>query len=128
MFAVAELITGLAASTLATKRRGLDRQIVAIFTKPSHCDITRDLQAKIRRARHQLLVVLAHPGAAEPTNSGSEQQLRPAEVQRKITSSYRAIWAAEGEAAIRTVVDTIRLAGSSPFGSILKTIDACTPP
>ena len=36
----------------------------------------------------------------------------------------RAMWAAEGEADIRTVVDTARLAGRSPFGTILKTIGA----
>ncbi|KTS04296.1 hypothetical protein SB3_24370 [Methylobacterium radiotolerans] len=43
-------------------------------------------------------------------------------VQRKVTNGYRAMWAAEGEAAIRTVVDTARLTSSSPCGSILKTV------
>ncbi|WP_158168735.1 hypothetical protein [Methylobacterium mesophilicum] len=33
-------------------------------------------------------------------------------------------WDAEGEAAIRTVVDTARLTGSSSFDAILKTIGA----
>jgi transposase len=37
-----------------------------------------------------------------------------------MTNGYRAMWAAEGEADIRTVVDTARLAGRSPFGTILK--------
>jgi hypothetical protein len=32
--------------------------------------------------------------------------------------------AAEGEAAIRMVVDTARLSGAKPFGSILKTVGA----
>jgi transposase len=46
-------------------------------------------------------------------------------VQRKVTNGYRAMWAAEGEAAIRTVVDTARLGpGASPFCTILKTVDA----
>ncbi|MBW4980843.1 transposase, partial [Marinobacter adhaerens] len=67
---------------------------------------------------------LAYPGAVEPTNNGSERLLRPAVVQRKVTNGYRAMWAAEGEAAIRTVVDTARLTGSSPFGAILQTIGA----
>ena len=39
-----------------------------------------------------------------------------------MTNGYRTMWAAEGEAAIRTVVDTARLAGHSPFGTILKTV------
>ena len=124
VFALAERVTDLAASTLAAKRRSLDRQLGAILATPSRCDLTRDLQAKIGRARDQLLVFLAYPGAVEPTNNGSERLLRPAVVQRKVTNGYRAMWAAEGEAAIRTVVDTARLTGSSPFGTILKTVGA----
>lgn len=124
VFALAECVTDLATSTLAAKRRSLDRQLGVILATPSRCDLTRDLQAKIGRARHQLLVFLDHPGAVEPTNNGSERLLRPSVVQRKVTNGYRAMWAAEGEADIRTVVDTARLTGSSPFGTILKTISA----
>ena len=124
VFALAESVTDLAASTLAAKRRSLDRQLGAILATPSLCDLTRALQAKIGRARGQLLVFLSHPGAVKPTNNGSERLLRPAVVQRKMTNGYRAIWAAAGEAAIRTVVDTARLTGRSPFGTILKTVDA----
>jgi transposase len=124
VFALAEHVTDLATSTLAAKRRSLDQQLGAILATPSRCDLTRDLQAKIGRARDQLLVFLAHPGAVEPTNNGSERLLRPAVVQRKVTNGYRAMWAAEGEAAIRTVVDTARITGSSPFSTVLKTIGA----
>jgi transposase len=34
------------------------------------------------------------------------------------------MWAAAGEADIRTVVDTERFTGSTPFGTILKTVGA----
>ena len=124
VFALAERVTDLDASTLAAKRRTLDRQLGAILATPSRCDLTRDLQAKIGRARDQLLVFLAHPGVVEPTNNGSERLLRPAVVQRKVTNGYRTRWAAEGEAAIRTVVDTARLTGATPLGTILKTVGA----
>ncbi|WP_419953465.1 IS66 family transposase [Methylobacterium sp.] len=124
VFALAEHVTDLATSTLAAKRRSLDQQLGAILATPSRCDLTRDLQAKIGRARNQLLVFFDHPGAVEPTNNGSERLLRPAVIQRKVTNGYRAMWAAEGEAAIRTVVDTARLTGASPFGTILKTVGA----
>ena len=117
VFALAERVTDLATSTLAAKRRSLDRQLGAILATPSGCDLTRSLQAKIGRARDQLLVFLAHPGAVEPTNNGSERLLRASVIQRKVTNGYRAMWAAEGEAAIRTVVDTARLTGSTPFGT-----------
>ena len=89
---------------------------------PSACALTRELQAKIARARDQLLVFLDHPGLVDPTNNACERALRPAVVQRKVTNGYRAMWAAEGEAAVRTVVDTARLTGASPFGTILKTV------
>lgn len=56
--------------------------------------------------------------------SHSERLLRPSVIQRKMTNGYRSMWAGEGEAAIRTVVDTARLTGASPFGTILKTVRA----
>lgn len=75
-------------------------------------------------AQTALTVFLAYPGKVEPTNNGSERLLRPAVVQRRVTNGYRAMWAAEGEAPIRTVVDTARLTGSSPFDAILKILGA----
>ena len=46
-------------------------------------------------------------------------------VQRKVTNGYRAMWAAEGEAAVRTVVDTARLTpGATAFATILATVSA----
>jgi transposase len=124
VFALAGHVTDLAAATLAAKRRSLDRQLSAILTAPSRCDLTRELQAKIGRAREQLLVFLAYPGAVDVTNNGCERALRPAVVQRKVTNGYRAMWAADGEAAIRTVVDTARLTGAGTFGTVLKTVSA----
>lgn len=124
VFALAERVTDLAASTLAAKRRSLDRELGDILFTPSGCELTRELQAKIGRARDQLLVFLAHPGRVEVTNNACERALRPAVVQRKVTNGYRAMWAAKGEAAIRTVVDTARLTGGSPFATILKTVAA----
>ena len=51
--------------------------------------------------------------------------LDPAVIQRKVTNGYRAMWAAQGEAAIRTVVDTARQAtGATVFGTILATVRA----
>ena len=95
------------------------------ITTASSCDLTRALQAKISRARDQLLTFLDHPGRVEVTNNACERALRPAVVQRKVTNGYRAMWAAEGEAAVRTVVDTARLtSGTSVFGTILRAVTA----
>src|SRR5215204_7379189 len=124
-FDLAGAITTFAASRLAAKRRALERRLAAILEAPTRCDLARDLQRKFRRARDQLLTFVAFPGAVEVTNNACERALRPAVVQRKVTNGYRAMWAAEGEAAIRTVVDTARLSpGASPFGTILRTVGA----
>jgi transposase len=125
VFGLASAITSFAASTLAAKRRALERRLTEILAAPTRCDLARALQRKFRRARDQLLTFVTFPGAVEVTNNACERDLRPAVVQRKVTNGYRAMWAAQGEAAVRTVVDTARLsAGASPFTTILKTVSA----
>jgi transposase len=125
VFALAGGITTFAASTLAAKRRSLERRLAEILGAPTTCDLARDIQSKFRRAREQLLTFVAFPGAVEVTNNACERALRPAVVQRKVTNGYRAMWAAEGEAAVRTVVDTARLGPGAPsFSTILKTVAA----
>ena len=124
VFALSGQVTSLATSTLAAKRRALERHLADILATASSCDLTRSLQAKISRARDQLLTFLDHPGLVEATNNACERALRPAVVQRKVTNGYRAMWAAQGEAAVRTVVDTARLKTSATvLGTILATIN-----
>jgi transposase len=125
VFALSGQITDLATSTLTAKRRTLKRQLADILATASTCDLTRALQAKIGRAREQLLTFVDHPGLVEATNNACERALRPAVIQRKVTNCYRAMWAAQGEAAVRTVVDTARLTpGATVFGTILATVSA----
>ena len=125
VFAFSERVSDLAAATLSAKRRALDQHLAAILCARSSCDVTRALQAKISRARAQLLTFLDHPGRVAVTNNACERALRPAVIQRKVTNGYRAMWAAQGEADVRTVVDTARLApGANVFGTILTTVTA----
>ena len=124
-FALADDIAHLAASTVAAKRRTLERRLAAILAAPTACDLARALQAKVRRARDQLLTFADWGGAVEATNNGCERDLRPAVIQRKVTNGYRAMWAAEGEADIRTVVATARLTpGTGVFSTILQNVTA----
>src|SRR4051794_2309821 len=124
-FDLADAATHLATSTLAAKRRALERRLDAILTAPSGCELTQALQAKLRRARGQLLTFVDWPGQVGATNNACERDLRPAVIQRKVTNGYRAMWAAQGEADVRTVVDTARLApNTSVFGTILTTVTA----
>src|SRR3982751_5688690 len=82
VFALAGRVTSLAASTLAAKRRALDQPLGGILATASRCDLTRALQAKISRARDQLLTFLDYPGRVEVTNNACERALRPGHVGR----------------------------------------------
>lgn len=124
-FALADDLARLAASALAAKRRALERRLTAILAAPTSCELARELQGKVRRARDQLLTFVDWPGEVGATNNACERDLRPAVIQRKVTNGYRAMGAARGEADVRTVVDTARLTpGTSVFGTILQTVAA----
>ncbi|MET3661985.1 IS66 family transposase [Aquamicrobium ahrensii] len=124
-FALADGIETLAASTIAAKRRALERSLDDILATATSCEFARAVQHKFRRARDQLLTFALWPGLVEATNNGCERALRPAVIQRKVTNGYRAMWAAKGEADIRTVVDTARLRpGTNAFKTILQTVSA----
>src|SRR3954464_12041006 len=93
-FALAEGVATLAASSIARKRRALERSLDAILAAPTACALARDLQNKFRRARDQLLTFAHWPGLVNATNNACERALRPAVIQRKVTNGYRAMWAA----------------------------------
>lgn len=121
-FDMARDITGFAVSTLGRKKRGLEKQLEALLAAPTGCDLARELQAKIGRARDQLLTFCDYPGEVDVTNNTSERKLRPCVIQRKVTNGYRAMWAAEAEADVRTTIDTARLKGANPFDVIIATL------
>ena len=118
-FDLARMIADGAASTLARKKRELEKRLAVLLAATTGCELARDLQAKIGRARDQLLTFCDYGGEVEPTNNGSERKLRPCVIQRKMTNGYRAMWAAQAEADVRTTVDTARLKGANPFDVIV---------
>ena len=121
-FDLARDITNFATSTLARKKRALEKQLKSLPASPTGCDLARELQAKIGHARHQLLTLCDYPGEVDVANNTSERKLRPCEIQRKVTNGYRALWAAEAEADVRTVVDTARLKRANLFEVIVATL------
>jgi len=121
-FDLARDIASFKASTIASKKRELEKQLAALLAAATGCDLARELQAKIRRAQNQLLTFCDYPGEVEATNNRSERKLRPCVIQRKVTNGYRAMWAAKAEADVRTTVDTARLNGANPFQTILDTL------
>lgn len=122
VFALWRSLADIAASTVARKRRKLDDRIGRILCARSDCEVTSALLRKIANARDQLLTFLDAPGLVQPTNNDCERALRPAVINRKVTNGFRSSWAAHADAALRTVIDTERLAGVSPYHAIRNTI------
>ncbi len=77
-FDLARTITGIAASTLARKKRELEYRLGDLLRAPAACDLARQLQAKIGRARDQLLTFCDYPGEVDVTNNTSERNSVPA--------------------------------------------------
>ena len=86
--------------------------------------LARELLGQIRRAHGQILTFCDFAGKVDATNNVSERALRPSVIQRKVTNGYRAKWAADAEADLRTTVDTARLSGANPFQTILGAVSA----
>jgi transposase len=72
-FALADDIAHLAASTLAAKRRALERRLAVILAAPTTRDPARELRGTLRRACDQLLTFAAWGGAVSrpPTTAAS---------------------------------------------------------
>ena len=121
-FDLAGSIAELTASTLARKKRELEKQLSHLLAAATGCDLARELQAKIARAQNQLLTFCDFPGEVEATNNASERHLRPAVIARKVTNGYRSKWSADNEAAMRTTVDTAKLKGATPCQTIRATL------
>ena len=123
-FGFARDIATLAASTVKSRRRVLLRDLDAILGTATDCELAHKLLGQIRRARDPLLTFCDFPGKVDATNNVSERALRPSVIQRKVTNGYRAKWAADAEADLRTTVDTARLSGANPFQTILSAASA----
>jgi hypothetical protein len=121
-FELAKGAARLAASTIAAKWRGLEREIDDILVSPADCPLARELIAKTARAREQLLTFLDYRGQIEPTNNDCERYVRQFVIARKVSNGFRSDWAAKHDAALRTAVDTARLVGARPFRTILETL------
>lgn len=122
VFALARALRELATSMVRRKRRDLDNRIADIVRTASDCEETGKVLRKIANARDQLFTFIEAPDLVEPTNNACERALRPAVIQRKVTNGFRAKWAAEADAAVRTVVDTARLTGINPYAKIRQII------
>jgi transposase len=122
VFALAQEVTTSAASTLERKKRALERSLAELVGTPSACPIAEELRGKLARASPKLLTFLDFPGDVDVTNNACERALRPSVIQRKVTNGFRSMWAAQGDCAVRSVIDTAKLTGTSAWMTINQTL------
>jgi len=77
-FDLAQAIADFAASTLGRKKRELEKQLKALLAAPTRCDLARELQAKIGRARDQLSPFAIIPARSTPPTTPRSANSVPA--------------------------------------------------
>ena len=104
----------LKASTRREYRLRLERELDRVLAlQPRHRRGQR-LRQRHLAVRDSLFTFLEHP-EAPPDNNGSERDLRPMVVYRKVTGGFRSAWGPDLCAAVQSVVGTAARRG----------IDAC---
>jgi transposase len=73
---------------------------------------SRRLQKRYQEHRPDLYVFL-NRADVEPTNNGSERDLRNSVIHRKVTGGYRSTWGAEASAILTTLLATARKRGDN---------------
>ena len=103
---------------LALWRGVLERERDRVLILKATATAGAKLRASVSvRSRDKLLVFMTRRDV-EPTNNGSERDLRPSVIMRKVTGGFRSVWGAESYGDIRSIVATGRLDGQSPLQAI----------
>lgn len=97
----------LSDATLCAYERKLDNRLDLIMALTPTTDAGAALHKMFKKIRAHLFVFVTNREIS-PTNNGSERAVRPCTVYRKVTNGFRAEWAAELYANVRTAVETGR--------------------
>ena len=95
----------LKASTRLEYRRRLERELDRVLALQPSNRRGRRLRKRYLAVRDSLFTFLEHP-EAPPDNNGSERDLRPMVVYRKVTGGFRSAWGPDLCAAVTSVVGT----------------------
>jgi transposase len=115
----------LKVSTRLEYRRRLERELDRVLAlQPSHrCGLR--LRKRYLAVRDSLFTFLEYP-EAPPDNNGSERDLRPMVVYRKVTGGFRSAWGPDLCAAIESVVGTAARRGMDAYHAILAVLSGRT--
>jgi transposase len=114
----------LTPASFATRRtRVVNAARRLIFGPPLGRGPAGNLQQRYRRQWGDLFVFLDRTDV-EPTNNGSERDLRNSVIHRKVTGGYRSTWGAEASAIFTSLLTTARKRGEN----LLDALRAVTAP
>jgi transposase len=99
---------GLKDGTLAAYAAKAERRLDALVGVPAAHPAGRELQRQVKAWRGKFFVFLADR-RVPPTNNGSEREIRPSVVFRKVTNGFRSDWGPNVHAGYRSVTGTARL-------------------
>ena len=104
-------------STLATYAAKAERRLDVLLGVPAAHPDGRELQRQIKAWRGKFFVFLSDR-RVPPTNNGSEQEIRPSVVFRKVTNGFRSDWGPAIHAGYRSVTGTAARQGQSAWTAI----------
>jgi transposase len=108
---------GLTDGTLAAYAAKAERRLDALVGVPAAHPAGRELQRQVKAWRGKFFVFLADR-RVPPTNNGSEREIRPSVVFRKVTNGFRSAWGPGIHAGYRSVTGTARLQGQTAWTAI----------
>src|SRR5947208_11295479 len=115
----------LKASTRLEYRRRLERELDrTLALRPTNRHGQR-LRKRYLAVRDSLFTFLEHP-EAPPDNNGSERDLRPMVVYRKVTGGFRSAWGPDLCAAVASVVGTAARRGGDAYHAIHAVVSGRT--
>jgi transposase len=115
----------LKASTRREYRRRLERDLDAVLALRPGNRHGRRLRKRYLAVRDGLFTFLEHP-EVPPDNNGSERDLRPMVVYRKVTGGFRSAWGPHLCAAVTSVVGTAARRGVDAYHAILAVLSGRT--
>ena len=115
----------LKASTRREHRRRLERDLDAVLALRPGDRHGRRLRQRYLAVRDGLFTFLEHP-EVPPDDNGSERDLRPMVVYRKVTGGFRSAWGPHLCAAVTSVVGTAARRGVDAYHAILAVLSGRT--
>jgi transposase len=112
-------------STRIEYRRRLERDLDAILALAPTNRHGKRLRKRYLAVRDHLFTFLTHP-EVPPDNNGSERELRPMAMYRKVTGGFRSDWGADLCAAVKSVIGTASRRGVDAYNAILAVLSGRT--